>query len=398
MSSTSICKGLSQLPWQVGAFCLALLVYGVSGSPTPDEIGVSEVLTCLLLLASIRLPDVRRLPAPVIIFAIYGLSIPVLTGVLAGHSMGLILRDLIAFGFLLLPVFFASSNFRDHRQLVIFTVVLVGLMFSIRALMPYGPALFHPASWLGLPPADLLYLANSPEVLFSGLMLLGTGGFMIWAGQGMIKGMSLAVLAGLPLIAMAVMMQRAGLGCIVLAGLIWAALGSWHHPARMGLTAGLLGLLALPLVSLGSAITSGLILKTEMVGFNSRTQEWATVLDLIGQSPWTALTGLGWGASFENPAVGNLTVNYTHSLVSALLLKTGLAGVLAMLAYLWMLAKQAVPELWRRPVLMVALAAPLGIGLVFYASYKSLGFGMLLFVLSLSAPYRKLEKNQVDMP
>lgn len=397
MSSTLLCRQLCTLPWQVATFCLALLIYATTGSPTPDDPGLGEAATAVLLLVSIRFPDFKTLPAAVLVFLLYGLSVPTLLGVVRGHHVSLILRDVIAFGFLLMPLLYVRTH-ASHASLLASMLVLTGCVFSVRAVLPYGDAIFSPAKWLGQAPADLLYLANSPEVLFAALMLLGSGAYRIWAGQGMLAGLLLIGMAALPLLAMAVMMQRAGLGCVALVICLLGTTGLWLRPARALLGAGCVVLMFLPFLPLVSGISHALLQKTEMVGLNSRAQELAAVWSLSSQSPLAFLTGLGWGASFENPAVGNIEVNYTHSLFSALLLKSGVMGVLFFLGYLWMITKQAAPELLRRPVLVLALAAPLGIGLFFYASYKSLGFGMVLLLLSLLPAYRKLEKNQVDMP
>lgn len=380
------------VPWQSVSFSVALILYAFAGSPTPDGLGLAEIATAALLLISMSLPALKKLPVPVAAFVFYGLSLPLLVGVVSGHGTASIIRDLIPFGFLLMPILY------HHQKVSPWWIVLIGVVFAIRSLIPYKDVLEHPQIWLGQPPADLLYLANSPEVLFSALFLFGMGGFLIWTRRSFLIGFVMTVLSGVPILAMAVMMQRAGVGCVILAGLIWGAIGFWLRPAHMVVTGGLLLLLVLPFVPLMESVMGTLVMKTELVGLNSRSQEWETVFNHISHSPWTMLFGLGWGLTFENPAVGNLPVNYTHSLISAMLLKTGVIGVVLLLLYLWILAKQAVPELFRSPVLVVALAMPLGIGLLFYASYKSLGFGLLLLVLANSAFYRKLEKNQRDMP
>jgi hypothetical protein len=43
---------------------------------------------------------------------------------------------------------------------------------------------------------------------------------------------------------------------------------------------------------------------------------------------------------------------------------------------------------------MLALLAPLGIGFLLYASYKCLGFGLLLILLANQRPAENVEKNQ----
>jgi hypothetical protein len=348
------------------------------------------------LITAIRLPDLKSLPAPLILFFGFGLSVPLFVGAVSGNEPLLILRDVIAFSFLLLPLLFMQT-LKNHTELLPGLLVFTGCAFALRTLLPYGDDIWHPESWLGRAPADLLYLANSPEVLFAGIILLCGGVWRIWEGRAILSGSLMAGLAALPLLSMAVMMQRAGIGCVALSMIFLGCVGMCLRPATTALLIMCLGLLVLPLVPLLGAVVAVLWQKTEMVGFNSRIQEWEAVWAAVGRTPLTLLAGLGWGGSLENPAVGNLRVNYTHSLMSSLLLKSGLAGVALFLCYLWIIAKLSVPELLRRPILVLALGAPLGIGLFLYANYKSLGFGLLLLLLCLLPLQRKLEKNQVDM-
>jgi hypothetical protein len=386
-----------KLSWRTASFFMGVLVYAGGGSPTPDRIGLIEIVIALLLLPAVTIPPISRLPAGAALLMLYGLSIPLITGAASGHDPLIILRDLIPFLFLFLPVFFLPV-LKSRFDALAFVVTAAGFIFAARSLFPYHEVVSYPQLWLNQPPADLLYLANSPEVLFAALMMIGTGGLLIWSRRSMVWGSCLVVAASVPILSMAVMMQRAGLGCVVLACVIWAALGLWLRPGRMLPVAGLTLCLILPILPLIEMLAGSLAYKTELVGLNSRAQEWETVMDMTGRSFWSILFGLGWGTSFENPAVGHLTVNYTHSLISALFLKTGIVGVGLFGFYLWIIIKQAVPDLCRRPILMIALAAPLGIGLLLYASYKSLGFGLILLLLGSSGERAEnLEKNRKDM-
>lgn len=374
-------------------FLASLILYACFSSPTPDGFGWAECVIAILLLLAFSIPTPQKIPAPDALLFIYGLSVPLIVGAVAGHDKAMIVRDLIAFAFLLLPLFFARTV-REHPRAMTGAVLVIGVVFSLRALIPYQDDLFHPSYWLGKPPRDLLYLANSPEVLFACLYMGGLGAWLVWSRRAVAGGLVLCGLAVLPLLAMSVMMQRAGIGCVLLTGLGLAGIGLWRRPARTALMLGLGILAALPLLALGQDILAQLIYKTQLVGFNSRREEWGAVLHLVDASPFSLLFGRGWGMTFENPAVGNLSVNYTHSLFSALLLKTGLVGLGLALLYIGVLIRGAWPALWRNPVLMLALLAPLGIGFLLYASYKCLGFGLLLILLANQRSAENVEKNQ----
>ena len=94
------------------------------------------------------------------------------------------------------------------------------------------------------------------------------------------------------------------------------------------------------------------------------------------------MRGLGWGGTFESPAVGDVRVNYTHSFVSCMLLKSGMLGAALAVAYLIGSFIGITRLLPRHLVLGLALAGPLLIDSVLYASYKWLDFGLLLLLIS----------------
>jgi hypothetical protein len=102
---------------QAGLLVLAVAVYACFSSPTPDQPGWAEgaVAVLLVLAVGVRravlafLPETRmplwRLAGGLLL--IYGFSVPVLNGLWRGHDMGLIMRDVIPFLFLTMPLFLA---------------------------------------------------------------------------------------------------------------------------------------------------------------------------------------------------------------------------------------------------------------------------------------------------
>lgn len=379
---------------------VALILYAVGGSPTPDQLSWIEISIALLLVQLLRWPRPADVMRPAGLFLMYGLSVPVISGLVKGHDPVAVLRDGIAFGFLCLPILMTqrlAPSGADAARWLSRLIVMIGVMFSVRTLWPYRENLLQPAAWLGQPPADLLYLANSPEVLFAAILLGGGGLYEVWRGRRTLLGLAMGALAALPLLAMAVMGQRAGLGCVALALTLLGVAGLWQKPGRTIMVGVMVAGLAVLGVTFLTSLVYGLIQKTELVGLNSRAQEWDAVLTILGQNPALTLFGTGWGASFENPAVAGLPVTFTHSLISSIWLKTGVIGLTLLAFYLLDLAKQAVPELWKRPVLALAMAAPLAVGLMLYASYKSLGFGLLLLLCASFFRIEKLDKNQRDM-
>lgn len=381
------------------AFCAALLLYAVFGSPTPDHLGWGEVCMALLLAVSVCLTATDAVYARIAVFAlVYGASVPVVTAMIYGHETPSVLRDIVPFLCLFMPLFWGATC-RAQPRYVLGCVTSVGLIFSLRTLFLYRDILLTPALWGQGAPRDLLYLANSPEVLFSALICLGIGGhFLIQAVHRRI-GVLLLCLAVLPLVAMALMMQRAGIGVVVLSALGGFAIALYHTPKRAIFLAVPVALLIGAGWPVVTTIIEDMMSKTALVGSNSRLQEWGAVWQIVSADAGSFLFGKGWGAHLENPAVGGLSVNYTHSLLSSLLLKTGVIGSFVILVGSLVLVLRPVfakPKDTFSGLVLWAAFCPFVISVLLYASYKSLGFGLILLVFYVFSD-RNLEKNNQVM-
>ena len=128
-------------------FFLALFVYGVFGSPTPDSFGWVEVAVGAgLVIAAGPLQVLRRFGtrpqglwqsvAPILL--VYGLSIPVISGVASGHEISLILRDMIPFLLLLLPYFMLGWQGGSvlEKTAVTAAIAFIGVAFGVRLILP----------------------------------------------------------------------------------------------------------------------------------------------------------------------------------------------------------------------------------------------------------------------
>ena len=382
--------------WRFSALLLAVALYGAFGAPTPTGFGWPELLTGALLAVAADPASIARgflfgrgqpawAAAGSLLFA-YGLTAPLAIGVAEGHDMPLILRDVIPFLFLLLPLFLAGTVNPSGRRRLALTVAagLAGLAFALRLLVPAFIAA-HAVGFAALPDADPERFANAPTVLFAAIMAFaGAGGVLLrrWTPR---RGALAIVLCGAGLcaaLAMTAAVQRASLALMtVILAALW--LGAFvKTPLRavpILLPLAILGLLDhAALAELGQHLAA----KTAAVGFNNRPQEAEVVFGLVGRNPFAALFGLGWGQTLSDPAVGDATVNYTHTLGTALWLKTGFAGVALACLYLGGLAANLVRLTVRHHALGLALAAPFLIDITLYASYKSLDFGLLLVLIA----------------
>lgn len=386
------------VPRDAGAFramrCIAFLAgltfYYLFSSPTPDHLGAAEY-TIAALLAAAMWPSLNLAHMPLWLLFFGGALVPALVGVLNGQIPGDIVRDGAAFAFLFLVLVYRRVSV-DIGDWLLWAVAGGGALFAARTVVSYAPYLMAGSNGaLGTPP-DLLYLANSPEVMFAALWFLGQGLQAICADRIRPLAAFYLGLSALCALSMGLMMQRAGIAIFSGAGLVMTFYFARQSPrslVRLLLFWTLLGVLFWPYAH---ALVSALLWKTHVVGLNSRYEEWMTVLRLVGASPSTLLFGEGWGGRLANPAVGGLSVLFTHSFFSALLLKTGVIGCLLGLAGMALVFAKLVVVARHNLLLGFALFWPLLISVTIYASYKSLGFGLLLLIISVY-PNQKLEKN-----
>lgn len=382
----------------IQSYCLylAMIMYGVFSSPTPDSIGLAEILVGIFLCLSFRLMIDHKINASWLALG-YGLTIPTIVAIINGHNVIDMLRDIVPFFYVMIPIFLLwIGQYNPERFLN--ALAGLGILFSIRTICAYQSVLLTPSLWGQGPPADLLYLANSPEVLFSALYCIGQGGRHLLISGERVKGILIALLALCPIVAMALMTQRAGIGAVIAYMVVGLCYVTYYRPKWGAIFAGLIFILCVMIWPVFEPILFLLWQKTEIVGLNARAQEWSAVMDILTGSWSNMLFGEGWGGRIENPAVGGLNVTFTHSFISSLFLKTGIIGALFILAACFIPVMRSFRLLLaqKRSIDIVILGAaffPMLISVLLYASYKSLGFGLILLVFFIF-PIRKLEKIQ----
>lgn len=386
-------------PVAVFSFLLALGLYAGFGSPTPDHIGLPEIAIAIALLLAIRIKQGGEPQHPnyVLLTLFYGLSVPTVTAVIHGQAVSDMVRDIMPFLFLFVPFLYGWIA-RDYAREIVTGIVVIGFMFSVRTLWMYQDILLTPSVWGQGSPRDSLYLANSPEVLFSALFCIGKAIHYGIIGNQTRAAFACLLVVPLPLIAMALMMQRAGMGAVVAELMVWGFLLLYYCPKKTGGLCVLLAAIGTAIWPVLGDVVRAMMQKTAVVGINSRGQEWQTVFDIITRDMSTFLFGEGWGGRLENPAVGGLSVTYTHSFLSSLLLKTGFLGavicVMGAVVPLFYAVKIKISRFSMEDmVLFLAVIPPFLISFALYASYKSLGFGLILLIFFIFS-VRNLEKKQ----
>ena len=372
---------------KLGVLTGAVLAYALWGSPTPDDPGGLEAVLGIALVLIVGFAGMRYAlvfqadkPMPVKaaqLFLYAGLTFPFLAMMINGHQSVYVFRDFAAFLFMLLPLFLWPLFLRDSRAsvMVLYSVLFLGLIFAVRtrldlAFVGEGNALY--------------YLSNMPSVLFAAIYFAGKG-IERFTGQSCrfcIARIALFfVLSWVCVLPMIETQQRASLGAFIISLAIILGVRFISAPKRtLVIFAGLLAVTVIFRHEL-LPIVESLLLKTTIVGGNMRVQEWQAVWAEISQSPLSIMFGQGWGARFASPAVADITVNFTHGLVTSLLLKTGVFGCLLGLAYIFSLLWGGTKYLKKEPTLVLAVAAPVLIDVFLYASFKSLDFGLVLALM-----------------
>lgn len=385
----------------------AILVYAFLGSPTPDNPDWPEVIIGLLLACAVGFsglfsafrpaPDKPLWHSAGQTLLLYGLAVSTLTGIMNGQDPALILRDVLPFLFMMLPVFLGAyfQERPEQTRFLLFAILMLGLVFTLRGIAEQAHLV---SAWLGGGTrGELTYFANAPTILFTALFLGGTAlGTLRGNAKGFkpyIRALVFAFLAILACLPAALTAQRASIAYGILFFLTIAGIGLVQSPKRTIVFVFVFTILALPLIDDIRILVDGLSRKTDLVGLNRRAEEWSAIWDSLLGSVWHILFGHGWGGTFPSPAVGEVRVNFSHGLLSSALLKGGMFGLALTAAYIGALIKILVRALKPAPVLMLALLGPVLIDTLLYASFKSLDFGLLLLFIPAAAAMIETERR-----
>lgn len=416
---------------------LASLVYGAASSPTPEIMSWAEILCAVLLVASVPwghvFSDIITLSVAItrrfMVIRhpwrwrqwralrgrgqsswpmLYGLFVGIvgigglINGVLHGHELVRIARDLVPFGFMLLPWLWRAriqSHPAQAVQVLALCLGVIGGLFAARYWHVTG------ASWAQIGSSFLIdgsqHLTGSPSLLFVAVTSIGLI-LLVFArvfgsqmttinrvppfGRSVIYGtiiLGLAVAAALSWGALSLTIQRAALGLGCLALVIWSLV-----QARRSLIIGVIIVIAgAVLIGLGHAYLWRMVVlvwhKTLAVGDNSRLVEIVAVWQHLSGNWASIMFGHGWGALYQSPATDTVWVGYSHSLLAYALLKNGLVGMALWLAvmalwgrWLWV-GKGAVLGMKGLASLIIAALAPIWIMAIFFNPFvKLFGFGL----------------------
>lgn len=236
--------------------------------------------------------------------------------------------------------------------------------FKALALLAYEPAVLFTASY-------------APLALLESLLSVRRRAFaLIWLLPALLCNYTLALFA-----------LRAPMILVVTTCLIFAVRNiRWQRTRIVYLLAG------------GAIVTvSGVILfadlirltlvKQHAVGANGKITELLAVLEQAQSSLSAFLLGTGWGGVLSNPIYQSEATRFTHSLLSFLLLKCGLIGLIGLLGWYAYLCSHACSRATAgitavlNSKIYLAGGSTLLVGLLLQPTYKMLGFSMVLALL-----------------
>lgn len=373
-------------------FFLCCAVYAFFGTPTPSSFGWAEAVIAGLLVLSLgfggmrgALPGVSKNSGDFVVTSgrallLYGLSVTLCMAVLRGHGVSAILRDVIPFVWLFLPLMAVDLIGKSGRNFpfIVAGAALIGVVFSLRSLMDREALV-------------LAYLENMPTVLFAALLMLGVALTFLLRRRNYFIAAVCFILSLAPIFSMLETQQRASLGAVVLYIFVIVFYCVFKRPTSNLKNLIICFILASSSVFFAHAeiVRAWAVIseKTAAVGLNMRPQEMAAVWAVATRDVSTFLFGLGWGGHFHSPAVGGVSVNFTHNFFSSMLLKCGFVGVVLSGVYVFALLQKLSQVVRLAPVIGIALLAPILIDVTLYASFKSLDFGLMLLMVRGSLVY-----------
>lgn len=374
------------------ALLVGLSLYAFRSSPTPNNPSIAEAIIFILLAMSIGMSGVTKIFSSInmrtykgyILFFVFGLTIPVVVGLMQGGNLSIMIRDVVAFLFLCLPLLFLF-NIRDKLEFGLSLFIgcaIIAIIFSARVVFN------------GLPLVDstseLLYLANSPLVLFFAIYFIGLSYQSLFSYKYLKKILLFVVFFSISifiLYAMAQDVQRATLLAVFISFLFIIIDHFIKSPVQSIGPLILMTALIFYSWSMIEDVFMAIEMKTSLVGFNARYREFTAVWQEIGSNPLKTFFGLGWGSRFESPALGGLHASFTHSFLTYMLLKTGVIGLFITLLYCGGFLYKISDIFLKNRIVGIAFFWSFVIPVFLYASYKSFDFGLLLTLITAFAFY-----------
>jgi len=374
-----------------------LVVYGVFSMPFPDEYGIPELIIGVLLIlvcmgqAFTFFVNIGKTEnfAWLIPF-VWMLVVPSFIGIVR-WDIGDIIRDIVPLFYLFLPVILIpwAKKINDSdfvRKFYVSAMVIAGSGFALKYFTTQEIGYEDLGS--GVFMINLKYYSYDPTVTFTAIFGLL---FALMLFQSASKGKYLAIILYIAVSLLAVgalggIAQRAPLAILFLC--LVTFMFRYARKSLMLVCIFIIFLLAIivyfqdvifPLYSL-------LVEKSEAVGVNGKVDEIELIINILTDSWFNTLFGLGWGGIYYNTVLSS-EIRFSHSVLGFYLLKTGFIGTAVMSLYaIWLIKRyvRVFAYTWRNDVTQLPLLFAIGsapIIAMLQPTYKTLSFGLILTLI-----------------
>lgn len=384
-------------------FISAILFYAVFSLPFPKNPGAAEaVVGFLLILATgskgllglLSFKD-KELDMQSIRLGFWFLVLlPTITMTFYGWDLRDFVRDIIPLVYMFLPLLILP-NIQKSKYILNLPLIFssVGLILSIRFFIETQATPLDVG--VGVLWDNKKYFSYDPSVLFAAIWFFIRGGEIFSKN---IKNYALSTVyfisSFICMSALAAVVQRAPLALFTLACVFYFIKSNIPKFYKL--------LIIFLLCIISFYYLSDLFLnvfdlfyeKQILHGLNNKDSEFSAVFDVMSSGFGVSLFGVGWGGVFYNPAYG-MTMSNTHSIVSYVLVKTGLLGMVVFSIYGVRVIRDVFAVLKYDIGTTLASSSALIIGLLFQPTYKTLSYGVILIIVISHSHYikEKLGKN-----
>ncbi len=393
-------------------FLIAVIIYALFSEPTPDTIGIDEILIgSLLSLAFIRsVPTIlgsflleKRSYIEKVIYMIflYMLIVPSIIGIIKeGNDFRDFIRDVIPLLYLFLPIIIISiinskTDPMIWNKIILFSIIFIGIIFSLMFYLSTKDYLVYITTQIIY--GDKAYIFSSPSILFSSIFLTLWGIYSIYKlkSANLFMGFAFTFLGLLSLGVFVAVIMRANIllfSASVAFFVVFIFIKSLKENRILSSIVIISIMFSFIIVNINyiEGVFNLIFQKFQTVGINNRVEEFKYVFNQLQKDTFEFLLGNGWGAIlYDNPTGGN--TRYTHNILSFFLFKTGIVGLFIVILYLLYLLYNLTLSLLRvkeNPIyiiLFLSFLSSLIISMFVQPLFKMFSSGLALSLLILTA-------------
>lgn len=365
----------------------------MGSEPTPSSIALAEISMVVMLFLSLNWKEtlsnffLLNLPTNITTIMIFLLLwFPFFGLMIFFNPFDQAIRDFIAAVFICLPFLGLPNLDRKNLQIVGFTIFIAGIFFALRELSNFGLedlAAIGSKNYL----FNDKYLLQDAIVLFAALFAVSSASKAL-ENLSYLKFFFFAVC--LVIVVLAFLSQALRLNIFLTAAYIFFVMYNINK-RYIKLIYVFLLLFVIFFISQNLNYFEHFLNKIINVGSNGKLQEFISVWEYIFNNFKFITFGKGFGGEFFSPTYDTFS-NYTHSFLSYLLLKSGILGFLAgLFLYSLILIVGVKSILTKNTYLQISTLSILP-ALLTQPTYKSFGFGIVLWLLVQA--YKQSNQNE----